>query len=124
VLISKIIKQRPKYYHELNQIYKQVARERNQSGLLFEFERSHSKLGSQRLSIGPNMVLEEGQNPLLNLLVKSMHGLFTVIINLSQRPVSKIFGALKSIFKHCDLKVEVIGLLKENSNVPEIINFM
>jgi hypothetical protein len=76
------------------------------------------------MSMGQKIILEEGENPLLNLLVKSLHGLFSIIIKLSQRPISKIFGALKSIFKHCDLKVEVISLLKENSNVPEIIKFM
>ena len=77
------------------------------------------------MNMGQNIILEEGENPLLNLLVKSLHGLFSIIlIDLSQRPISKIFGALKSIFKHSDLKVEVISLLKENSNVPEIINFM
>jgi len=76
------------------------------------------------MSMGPSTVLEEGPNPLLNLLVKSLHALFTVIINLSQRPIIKILSALKSIFKHCDLKFEVISLLKENTNVPEIINFM
>jgi hypothetical protein len=70
------------------------------------------------MSMGQKIVLEEGSHPLLSLLVKALHGLFNIVIGVSQRPISKIFGALKSIFKNCDLKVEVVSLLKENSNIP------
>lgn len=75
--------------------------------------------------MGQNIVLEEGENPLLSLLVKALLGFFYVLIEIGGKPISKILGVLKTIFKNYDdLKVEVISLLKENSNIPQIIQFM